>query len=152
MRGAMERDVRVNAGAGNRPEFGVASNDAEWEPIRGIHGEWESRAITAPQGGFGTIQNFPREAKPAIQTPLRAKADEGPCLYLGPAGQRCDRRATKACFCATHQPKASNLLASRSIFSTFTLTPKKVAAFFIALAMLWPEIAKAISALMRLFR
>jgi hypothetical protein len=152
MRGAMERSVRVNAEAGNRPDFGLSSDDGEWEPIRGIHGQWETRPITAPQGKFGTIQNFPRETKPAVQTIPRANADEGPCLYLGPAGQRCDRRATKACFCAAHQPKAPNLLAPQSVFSTFTLTPKKIAAFFIALAMLWPEIAKAISALIRLFR
>jgi len=152
MRGAMERSVRVNAGAGNRPEFGLSGDNAEWQPIRGIHGEWETRPVPEPQSKLGTYQNFPPKSKPAIQPIPRANADEGPCLYLGPAGQRCDRRATRACFCAAHQPKASNLLASPSIFSTFTLTPKKVAAFFIALAMLWPEIAKAISALMRLFR
>jgi|SRR5271163_1906205 len=152
MRGAMERSVRVNAGAGNRPEFGLASDDAEWRPIRGIHGEWETRPVTEPHGKLGAYQNFPPEAQPRPQATPRPKADEGPCLYLGPAGQRCDRRATRACFCAAHQPKASNLLASPSTFSTFTLTPKKVAAFFIALAMLWPEIAKALGALIRLFR
>lgn len=152
MRGAMERSVRVNGGAGNRPEFGLSDDDTEWEPIRGIHGEWETKPVTEPRSTFGTNQNFPREAKPATQTAPRAEADEGPCLYLGPAGQRCDRRASRGCFCAAHQPKAQNLLAPQSVFRTFTLTPKKIAAFFIALAMLWPEIAKAISALLRLFR
>jgi hypothetical protein len=152
MRGAMERSVRVNAGAGNRPEFGVASDYAGWEPIRGIHGEWETRPVSVPQSKFGRTQDISRNSAPSPRVTAPAKADEGPCLYLGPAGQRCDRRATRGCFCAAHQPKAPNLLAPQSVFSTFTLTPKKIAAFFIALAMLWPEIAKAISALIRLFR
>jgi hypothetical protein len=35
------------------------------------------------------------------------EADEGPCLYLGPAGQRCYRPALKGGFCAAHQPGAT---------------------------------------------
>jgi hypothetical protein len=152
MRGAMERNVRVNAGAGSRPDFGLSNNDAEWEPIRGIHGQWETRPVSVPQGKLGAAQEFPQKTTPSPRISAATTTDEGPCLYLGPAGQRCDRRATRGCFCAAHQPKASNLLAPQSIFSTFTLTPKKIAAFFSALAMLWPEIAKALSALIRLFR
>jgi hypothetical protein len=72
-------------------------------------------------------------------------ADLGPCLYLGPAGQRCDRRATRDGFCRRHQPDAPAI-------STPFFTPKKLAAFLIALAMLWPEITRFLSALARLLR
>ena len=45
---------------------------------------------------------------PAILVKAPAKeVDEGPCLYLGPAGQRCYRAALKGGFCAAHQPGAS---------------------------------------------
>jgi hypothetical protein len=144
----MERNVRVNAGSGRRPEFGASDQEAGWEPIAGIHGEWTPQPVIPPTSRSGSSYPRPIATKPSS----KVQTDEGPCLYLGPSGQRCDRRATKACFCAAHQPKASNQLLPQTIFSSVTITPKKIAAFFIVLAMLWPEIAKALSALIRLFR
>jgi hypothetical protein len=143
----MERNVRVNAGSGSRPESLASDEDSGWEPIAGIHGEWQTQPVVSPPSRSGSSYPKPIATKPAS----KGQADEGPCLYLGPAGQRCDRRATKACFCAAHQPKASDQLLPQSLFSSFTITPKKIAALFIALAMLWPELVKALSALMRLF-
>ena len=72
--------------------------------------------------------------KPSV--PNRAlPGDLGPCLYFGPAGQRCDRRATRDGFCQRHQPGTPTISAP-------FLTPKKLAAFLIALAMLWPELTR----------
>lgn len=39
----------------------------------------------------------------AVKAPAK-EVDEGPCLYLGPAGQRCYRPALAGGFCAAHQP------------------------------------------------
>jgi hypothetical protein len=44
-------------------------------------------------------------ASPRIQTRLKVDtADQGPCLYFGPSGERCDRRALRDGYCAAHLP------------------------------------------------
>ena len=114
--------------------------EADAKPLEGF--EWPSVNVH----GF---RQTPMMPKPAARTlPVRRQTspiDLGPCLYLGPAGQRCDRRATKDGFCSRHQPGAPEILAP-------FFTPKKLAAFLIALAMFWPELAKFLSALARLLR
>ena len=60
------------------------------------------------------------------------KADQGPCLYLGPAGQRCDRPWLRG-FCARHQPGAGRPL--RQEFS------RVVAAGIGIMAAMWPVLA-----------
>jgi hypothetical protein len=50
------------------------------------------------------------DAGPAATIAVKSRSqevDEGPCLYLGPAGQRCYRPALKGGFCAAHQPGAT---------------------------------------------
>ena len=49
----------------------------------------------------------PLEPKPPASGTL------GPCLYLGPQGQRCDRAATEGGFCARHQPGAAKPATDR---------------------------------------
>jgi hypothetical protein len=44
------------------------------------------------------------EAPPIRGTRANANVDQGPCLYLGPSGQRCGRRAVAGGFCQTHRP------------------------------------------------
>ena len=144
----MERGVRVNDGSGSKGP-GATPEGPGWEERVGIHGQWE----TQPVGDLGRdyeaepgdyrIPNWPRGETAATKS--AAKADLGPCLYFGPGGQRCDRRATKDGFCARHQSGAPAIAAP-------FLTPKKIAAFFIATAMLWPEIVKVVAALLRLLR
>ena len=41
-----------------------------------------------------------------------APADQGPCLYLGPSGERCTRRAYRDGYCINHQPTKSSRLVS----------------------------------------
>src|SRR5579863_3545842 len=58
-------------------------------------------------------------------------ADQGPCLYLGPSGQRCDRRAVEGGFCAIHGPGGG--IAQRAA------NPAKVLAAVAAIvALIWP--------------
>jgi hypothetical protein len=138
---AMERSLRVNAGSDSDVEPG-RSEGFRW-PSVDIHGQWQPRPLPVGGTAAGDFGTQPAGARFAPNG--SAQADQGPCLYLGPAGQRCDRRAAKDGFCAHHQPGAP-VLAS-PIF-----TPKKVAAFLMALAILWPELARLLGALARLFR
>jgi hypothetical protein len=69
--------------------------------VNGIHGS-APRAleqIIAAQAGS-------RPAAPA--------SDEGPCLYFGPAGERCGRRAVHDGFCSQHQGGASPIVSRNS--------------------------------------
>lgn len=69
--------------------------------------------------------------------------DQGPCLYLGPAGERCSRHAVKGGFCELHQPgaQARAKLGKRS---------KIVAAIAGLLGVLWPYIYDFVHQLIRL--
>lgn len=78
-----------------------------------------------------------------------ASAELGPCLYLGPAGQRCTSRATASGFCRRHQPDAPLSSASSD---TPLVSPRRVGAIFTILALLWPLLADIVRALIRYFR
>jgi hypothetical protein len=69
------------------------------------------------------------------------KADLGPCLYLGPEGQRCGERAFDGGFCAKHQPGAASPIAGGS---------KVVAASIGILGLLWPYLADLFREIIRL--
>ena len=137
----MELGVRVNAGsdreADDKPREGI-----EW-PSVDVHGLPQSyvRSNSEAFSVHSIAQPAPNESLSSRSMP----ADLGPCLYLGPAGQRCDRRARRDGFCHRHQPDSPTI-------SIPFFTPKKLAAFLIALAMLWPELTRFLSALTRLLR
>src|SRR6267143_5161755 len=78
-----------------------------------------------------------------------AAADLGPCLYLGPAGQRCTSRATAGGFCRRHQSTGD---LSGADADTPLLSPRRVGAIFTILALLWPLLADIVRALIRYFR
>ena len=137
----MELGVRVNAGSDHEAEDAPLEG-FEWPSVN-IHGLKQARTIPRPER---FLANRPDQQPPKPSAANRALlGDLGPCLYFGPAGQRCDRRASRDGFCQRHQPAAS-------VISTPFFTPKKLAAFLIALAMLWPELTRFLSALARLLR
>jgi hypothetical protein len=68
--------------------------------------------------------------------------DQGPCLYLGPNGQRCDRRALEGGFCATHRPGAASL-------PKVAVSKRTLAAILGALGILWPFLADIAREIMR---
>jgi hypothetical protein len=78
-----------------------------------------------------------------------ATVDLGPCLYLGPAGQRCGSRATASGFCRRHQPDAD---LSAAPVDPPLLSPRRVGAIFTILALLWPLLADIVRAFIRYFR
>jgi hypothetical protein len=79
--------------------------------------------------------------------------DFSPCLYLGPAGQRCPRCATPSGFCARHQPNADSSSTFQGSFADKPLlSPKRVGAILTILALLWPVLADLVRELIRYFR
>lgn len=63
----------------------------------------------------------------------------GPCLYLGPQGQRCNRPALEGGFCARHAPGAVDL----GPWIWF----RRFAALLLTAAILWPIIAAFLNSL-----
>ena len=105
--------------------------------------DWDL-SVNAPPGTEPTEGDFiaaPGEKMTA--------ADLGPCLYLGPAGQRCTSRATASGFCRRHQP---DVKSSGAPLDTPMLSPRRVGAIFTILALLWPLLADIVRTLIRYFR
>ena len=122
MRDAMERVLTVNASPDRKNpgrEFGIGSIDEKGDYV-------DDFGITTLSGGV---------------TPS-SSADQGPCLYLGPRGQRCARRATKGGFCALHQPDAP--------VARIAKPSKKLAASILAIiAVIWPYLADVLREVLR---
>jgi hypothetical protein len=94
------------------------------------------------------FEDYPRGAEDELAgapTAFSANADCGPCLYLGPSGERCDRRALEGGFCSLHQPGATRPASSKQ-------TAKRVGAVVGALAALLPWLTGLIRTLIHLFR
>lgn len=82
-----------------------------------------------------------REMLPMNLPSGTASDDQGPCLYLGPAGQRCNRRAVEGGFCALHQPGA--------VAAKLAKPSKIVAAILGILGALWPFVSDFIREILR---
>jgi hypothetical protein len=83
------------------------------------------------------IEGFPTHPAASVA----AKADLGPCLYLGPAGQRCGERAFEGGYCAKHQPGATPPITDGA---------KVVAASIGIIGLLWPYLADLVREIIRL--
>lgn len=76
----------------------------------------------------------------ALTNPAAAK-NWGPCLYLGPSGQRCERPALEGGFCAVHTPG-----------SGVALTPNRrrvLAAIAAIIGILWPYVDDVVREIIR---
>jgi hypothetical protein len=71
-----------------------------------------------------------------------SNADQGPCLYLGPSGQRCDRRALAGGYCASHRPGGIGL-------PKIAVTKKTLAAIAAASWFLWPYVGEVVREIIR---
>ena len=109
--------------------------------------DWDV-SVTAPSAPEPPESDF-RNAPGGKQ----ASTDLGPCLYLGPAGQRCPRYATPSGFCPRHQPNADSSSTFQGSFADKPLlSPKRVGAILTILALLWPVLADLVRELIRYFR
>ena len=156
----MAGSVNVNAGGYGNDAHGPESLDyGASEPI--TEGElggsveplgWVD-APTQPEIGPPRVPRLPRQirvARSGSAYPVKSpESDLGPCLYFGPAGQRCDRRALEGGFCSKHQ-FASQLGGSPSLSGQ--QISKRVLGVAGILAVLWPILADVIREIVRLFR
>lgn len=84
--------------------------------------------------------DLPRFPVPTGPTQAEAKP-QGSCLYLGPAGQRCNRPAASDGFCATHQSGGGRQAIGN---------PARVLAATAAIvALLWPYIDMLVREILR---
>jgi hypothetical protein len=70
------------------------------------------------------------------------------CLYLGPAGERCDRPALDNGFCPRHQLDVS----ATTLRDESRARKKKAAATVGVIAALWPLIEELLRQIFRLLR
>jgi hypothetical protein len=80
--------------------------------------------------------------------PSTTAQDLGPCLYLGPAGQRCSRRAVNDGFCAVHQPGQSGQ-SRPAVRRPAAKSSRVVAAILGILGVLWPLLADLVREITR---
>jgi hypothetical protein len=81
--------------------------------------------------------DFDRAMKATSDSP----SEYGPCLYLGPKGQRCSRSALEGGYCATHR-QGGPAAAARD--------PRRVlAAALTLLVILWPYVHDIISEILK---
>ncbi len=142
-----QRSVNVNADISVDETY-----EADAEVPTGVPaGVFAERGLDADNFSSGGPSNTRRDARQQADQhadlDAHQNADLGPCLYLGPAGQRCSRRAVEGGFCARHQPGSSQL-AGLSV----PQISKRAVAFFGLLAVLWPVLADLVRELIRLLR
>lgn len=154
----MERGVNVNAGAFDdqprAPEEFAYADDTDMA------------ADSSPEDSPERLGWVDAPKPPQLSPPLQpaetaaartsrgpdgapAGADQGPCLYFGPAGQRCDRRAIASGYCSKHQP--ASLSGVQPSLSIPQISKRALGAAGI-LAVLWPILFDFIRELLRLFR
>ena len=89
----------------------------------------------------------PADASPRrISPPAPKSSVQSACLYIGPAGQRCDRPAGESGFCSKHHIAQPGEEVSNRVRA------KRAAVVIGLLAALWPVIADLIREFIRLFR
>jgi len=80
-----------------------------------------------------------------IERSTTPPGDQGPCLYFGPAGERCSRRAVAGGFCRRHLPGAKAAPSDGQRL-------RKLIALIAALAVAWPFLEDVIREIARLFK
>jgi len=126
----MERRVSVNDEmTSGRPEISPDGLPQGWR-----EGDW-------PQDGAAGRPDEP--AKPHVSG--HRSPEQGPCLFLGPSGQRCGRRALAGGFCAKHQIDGA---AGDDAGGGKNWT-RVLAATGAIIALLWPYIEDLIHEIMR---
>lgn len=69
--------------------------------------EGRDRHSDLPQTSSEDLRNLSSsDGIPKYAPDSATSSTQGPCLYLGPSGQRCSRQALQGGFCIHHQPDA----------------------------------------------
>lgn len=133
----MERRLRDNA-------FGVQAKkagDIRFVPSAESRGPLRGRELSGYSSRTSALNVSPA-------------GDFGPCLYFGPGGERCSRRALEGGFCALHRRNAPKSLDEPEEKTGFgpVLTPKRLGALIAAAAALWPFVADLVREILRHLR
>jgi hypothetical protein len=139
-------DLNFDPDANVAPEFGIETTDS------GI--ESDGYGVEQTADGVATTRYG------VTSTIRKDSGDQGPCLYFGPQGQRCDRRAIANGFCRRHlpaqlgQPAQLGVASPVSKLLTGVASPAdkpfaRLIAVVAALAVLWPVIADLFRELIR---
>ena len=119
----MERLVSVNGSLAAGPE----EDDPRPEPSEGGWGsDLEPGADVEPAATAA-----PRNGTMGVRIPQQLN-NQGPCLYFGPAGQRCERPALAGGFCSRHMPGAK-------VIKRVSAPSRILAAIAAILGILWPD-------------
>jgi hypothetical protein len=162
MRSAMPRFLTVN-GFSASPPVPRGSQDVNFDPDANAAPEFgvETSDSGVGSGGYGVEQTSDSVATTGfgVASAIRkTSSDQGPCLYFGPQGQRCDRRAIANGFCRHHLPAQLNQSsrfgaaspAQPGVASPSSKPFARVIAVGIAIfAALWPAIADLLREIIR---
>jgi hypothetical protein len=140
MRSAMPRFLTVN-GFSASPPVPRGSQEVDFDPD----------ASAAPEFGVEQTADGVATARYGVApTILKTSSDQGPCLYFGPQGQRCDRRAVADGFCRRHLPAQLGLPSQPGVARSGSKPFARVIAVGIAIfAALWPVIADLLREIFR---
>ncbi|MGH9703985.1 MAG: DUF5763 domain-containing protein [Candidatus Acidiferrales bacterium] len=72
------------------------------------------------------------------------KAPYGPCLFLGPRGERCSRQAAENGYCVNHDPEGPPIITG--------VPGKRFWALVGATAVLWPFLVDIVRIILRWLR
>lgn len=82
-----------------------------------------------------------------VAAATRGGPNLGPCLYLGPQGQRCARPALEGGFCAVHRPGGGTLTGT--LAGSARKASRVLAAGAAIVAIVWPYVADLLRELFR---
>lgn len=111
----------------------------QFQTVNDSHGSEPIVGRFEPHPSVGSLQDL--EAEPTSPAAATESARLGPCLYLGPRGQRCSEPALEGGFCGKHRPGAEKV-ARRAL-------PRVVGAGIGILAAMWPVLADLLREVIR---
>ncbi len=147
MRSAMPRFLTVN-GFSASPPVPRGSQDVNFDPDAGAAPEF---SVETGDSGVEQSSDGAATARYGIAPTIRKNSsDQGPCLYFGPQGQRCDRPAIANGFCRRHLPMQPGEPSESGVASPSSKPFARVIAVGIAIfAAIWPVIADLLREIIR---
>src|ERR1700684_1752994 len=107
-------------------------------------GNVENQPQLALESAWDEFDDAPGEDYLPMAGAESSTGGQGPCLFLGPTGQRCARQAVDGGFCVRHQPGGTG-----AVTGTAGVPSRAFAAVVTIGILLWPYIADAVREILR---